>query len=374
VYNTDTTRSAGGILRGNALKKHVYAGRQPEKQWLHMHQNQGEITGEWDMKDKWWIFLVIGVVILVGAVAFVSGLIGHRMGRAEAQAQQDMGSALDSETQERIESALENMGSEIESALDDAGSDLESALSDANEEISSALSDAASNLTSEESGETAGKTLTAEADLADLLVAEIEINWAVGHITILPGDHVSLKEYSSDTVEEQDQIEYYANGATLYINEYKDPNAFSGGFNYKQHAEKDLVLTLPADLHELRLNIVAADVTAEEGLTVDRIKLNGVSSVITMKDLHVRCFDIDVVDAAITLTYAAVPEEIDLDSVGGTFLITLPEGTGFTAEISSIGGELTTVQGTGSGNANLVIGDGSVEIEIDTVSGKVTIQ
>ncbi len=323
------------------------------------------------MKEKWWIFLVIGVVVLLGVVAYVSVSLGRQMGRAEARLESEINEGLDSETQQRIENALENMGSEIESALGGAGSEIESALSDAGEDLSNAFPDTNSDWNADTAeGES---TLTAEADFAGTSITNVEVNWVVGNITILAGDHVSLKEYSAETVADQDRIEYTLNGTALVINEYPSTDMFSLGSANSDRVKKDLVLTLPAGLSELRLNIVVGNVTTEEGISAGKIELNGVSSQISLANLEVKEFEINVVDAAITLDYAAAPEEIDVESVGGSVSITLPEGTGFTAEIESVSGKLTTPEGTVRGNGILTSGNGAVSIEIQTVSGEVEV-
>ena len=323
------------------------------------------------MKEKWWIFLVIGVVVLLGVVAYVSVSLGRQMGRAEARLESEINEGLDSETQQRIENALENMGSEIESALGGAGSEIESALSDAGEDLSNAFPDTNSDWNADTAeGES---TLTAEADFADASITTVEVNWVVGNITILAGDHVSLKEYSAETVADQDRIEYTLNGTALVINEYPSTDMFSLGSANSDRVKKDLVLTLPAGLSELRLNIVVGNVTTEEGISAGKIELNGVSSQISMANLEVKEFEINVVDAAIALDYAAAPEEIDVESVGGSVSITLPEGAGYTAEIESVSGKLTTPDGTVRGNGILTSGNGAVSIEIQTVSGEVEV-
>ncbi|MBR3404735.1 MAG: DUF4097 family beta strand repeat protein [Firmicutes bacterium] len=323
------------------------------------------------MKDKWWIFLVIGVVVLLGVVAYVSVSLGRQMGRAEARLESEINEGLDSETQQRIESALENMGSEIESALGGAGSEIESALNDAGEDLSNAFPDTNSDWNTDTAeGES---TLTAETDFADASITNVEVNWVVGNITILAGDHVSLKEYSAETVADQDRIEYTLNGTALVINEYPSTDMFSFGSANSDRVKKDLVLTLPGGLSELRLNIVVGNVTTEEGISAGKIELNGVSSQISLANLEVKEFEINVVDAAITLDYAAAPEEIDVESVGGSVSITLPEGSGFTADIESVSGKLTTPEGTARGNGILTSGNGAVNIEIQTVSGEVEV-
>ena len=323
------------------------------------------------MKEKWWIFLVIGVVVLLGVVAYVSVSLGRQMGRAEARLESEINEGLDSETQQRIENALENMGSEIESALGGAGSEIESALSDAGEDLSNAFPDTNSDWNADTAeGES---TLTAEADFADASITTVEVNWVVGNITILAGDHVSLKEYSAETVADQDRIEYTLNGTALVINEYPSTDMFSLGSANSDRVKKDLVLTLPAGLSELRLNIVVGNVTTEEGISAGKIELNGVSSQISLANLEVKEFEINVVDAAIALDYAAAPEEIDVESVGGSVSITLPEGAGYTAEIESVSGKLTTPDGTVRGNGILTSGNGAVSIEIQTVSGEVEV-
>lgn len=340
------------------------------------------------MKNKWWIFLVVGVVILVGLVAWIAASIGRNIGRAEALAEKRFEEEFGSEVPEELIEALDGMGEEIESALTGASDDIESALTSASEEIESALSGANEELDSalsganeeldsalsdanEESGE---KALTAEADFAGQTITEVQVDWVVGDVTIVPGDHVSLKEYSASEVEGRNEISYSVTGTVLVIREYKEADVISFGADNSYRPSKDLVLTLPAGLQKLTMDIVAADVTAADSLAIDTIKINGVSSEITFGSLTAREVDLDVVEAEIALTFAQAPELIELDSVGGTLTITLPEGTGYRVDMDSLGGELVTSSGSSRGNVNTTVGDGKVEIDIETMSSKIVIQ
>ena len=307
------------------------------------------------MKNKWWIFLVVGVVVLVGLVAWIASSIGRNIGRAEALAEKRFEEEFGSEVPEEVIEALDGMGKEIESALTGAGDDIESALSGVDEEIDNALSEANEGL-----GE---KTQTAELDFAGQTITEVQVDWVVGDITIVPGDHVSLKEYSASEVEGRNEIGYSITGTVLVIREYKEADVVSFGADNSNRPSKDLVLTLPAGLQKLTMDIVAADVTAADSLAIEVVKINGVSSEITFDSLTAREVDLDVVEAEIALTFAAAPDLIELDSVGGTLTITLPEGTGYRVDMDSLGGEVVTSSGSSRGNVETTVGDGKVEID-----------
>ena len=329
------------------------------------------------MKNKWWIFLVVGVVVLVGLVAWIASSIGRNIGRAEALAEKRFEEEFGSEVPEEVIEALDGMGKEIESALTGAGEDIESALTGASEEIESALSGAdeeIDNALSEANEGLGEKTQTAELDFAGQTITEVQVDWVVGDITIVPGDHVSLKEYSASEVEGRNEIGYSITGTVLVIREYKEADVVSFGADTSNRPSKDLVLTLPAGLQKLTMDIVAADVTATDSLAIDVVKINGVSSEIIFDNLTAREVDLDVVEAEIALTFAAAPDLIELDSVGGTLTITLPEGTGYRVDMDSLGGEVVTSSGSSRGNVETTVGDGKVEIDIETMSSKIVIQ
>ena len=329
------------------------------------------------MKNKWWIFLVVGVVVLVGLVAWIASSIGRNIGRAEALAEKRFEEEFGSEVPEEVIEALDGMGKEIESALTGAGEDIESALTGASEEIESALSGAdeeIDNALSEANEGLGEKTQTAELDFAGQTITEVQVDWVVGDITIVPGDHVSLKEYSASEVEGRNEIGYSITGTVLVIREYKEADVVSFGADNSNRPSKDLVLTLPAGLQKLTMDIVAADVTATDSLAIDVVKINGVSSEIIFDNLTAREVDLDVVEAEIALTFAAAPDLIELDSVGGTLTITLPEGTGYRVDMDSLGGEVVTSSGSSRGNVETTVGDGKVEIDIETMSSKIVIQ
>ncbi len=329
------------------------------------------------MKNKWWIFLVVGVVVLVGLVAWIASSIGRNIGRAEALAEKRFEEEFGSEVPEEVIEALDGMGKEIESALTGAGDDIESALTGASEEIESALSgvdEEIDNALSEANEGLGEKTQTAELDFAGQTITEVQVDWVVGDITIVPGDHVSLKEYSASEVEGRNEIGYSITGTVLVIREYKEADVVSFGADNSNRPSKDLVLTLPAGLQKLTMDIVAADVTAADSLAIDVVKINGVSSEIIFDSLSAREVDLDVVEAEIALTFAAAPDLIELDSVGGTLTITLPEGTGYRVDMDSLGGEVVTSSGSSRGNVETTVGDGKVEIDIETMSSKIVIQ
>lgn len=109
-------------------------------------------------------------------------------------------------------------------------------------------------------------------------------------------------------------------------------------------------------------------------LASEKVKLNTVSGNITVEG-ELGEVDAESVSGEITIHSESKPSEIDVNTVSGDVVITMPEDTGFNAKLSTVSGDLNcNFPVTTSKKNNITHGDGACDIDIDTVSGDLSIR
>lgn len=233
-----------------------------------------------------------------------------------------------------------------------------------------------------------------DAPLADRIlfdpkqVRNLEIDWAAGSVTIAPSndDRITISETTVDTPEEA--LAYTLHGDTLRIRYYEKKT--NPSFNLKR--SKDLTILVPRDfaLNGLSIDTASADLSVTD-MTIGQAEVDGASgrcrfencqlgslSVDTVSgDVFVSGtateLDVDSVSAAINAQLTNVPSEISADTVSGSLELTLPENTGFIMELETLSGNFRSDFDTTKNGSVYRSGDGRCEIEVDSVSGGVTI-
>ena len=75
------------------------------------------------------------------------------------------------------------------------------------------------------------------------------------------------------------------------------------------------------------------------------------------------------------LQFDRTPENVDAESVSGNVNIALPEGTGFKAEMDSVSGSVNSAFSVDrKGDDRYVYGDESCSIDVNTVSGNLSLR
>ena len=82
----------------------------------------------------------------------------------------------------------------------------------------------------------------------------------------------------------------------------------------------------------------------------------------------------DAVSADITLELTNVPNTLDLDGVSGGLDVTLPAEAGFTVTMETLSGDFESDFDTTQRNGSYVSGNGRCRIDVDGMSGDVTIR
>ncbi len=220
-------------------------------------------------------------------------------------------------------------------------------------------------------------------------VRNLEIDWAAGSVTIAPSNvgRITISETPVDKPEEA--LAYTLHGDTLRIRYYEKKT--NPSFNHRH--SKDLTILVPQDfvLNALSVDTASADLSVTD-MSIGEADVDGASgrcrfencqlgslSVDTVSgDVFVSGtateLDLDCVSSSIQAQLTNVPNEISSDTTSGSLELTLPKDAGFTLELETISGNFRSDFDTTKNGSIYRCGDGRCEIEVDSVSGGVTIR
>ena len=107
--------------------------------------------------------------------------------------------------------------------------------------------------------------------------------------------------------------------------------------------------------------------------TVEKLDLDTASG-----DVHfsgsLQQLDCDAVSADILLKLDNVPGSIELDTVSGDLDVTLPADAGFTVTLDAMSSEFQSDFDTTMRNDSYIGGNGRCRIDVDAMSGEVTVR
>lgn len=236
-------------------------------------------------------------------------------------------------------------------------------------------------------GSIEGGTVASMGEVSPENVKNIEINWTSGSVTIQRADVDTISFAEDPGLDENQKMLWKLQGDTLVINNsrYRVVIGIS--------KSKDLVVTVPMDwnCNDLEINCVSADTTLNS-ITANDVTINAVSGLCdftgncTIDKLTVETVDGDItysgtlnklncegVSADFRGTFIAVPHSIELSTVDGNIDLILPADAGFTAELDTISGKFTSNFDTVVSGSRYSCGNGACSIEVDGVSGNITI-
>lgn len=232
-------------------------------------------------------------------------------------------------------------------------------------------------------------TTSSTGSVAASEIREIEIQWISGNVTIQPGDTDTITFTETDGLSDENQMVWKQSRDKLIIQFSKVKFSFGLTVDYS----KNLVVTVPRDwvCNDLQIDSVSANVSVSD-LNVKEMELESVSGEIfitncTVTDLSAETasgnlefqgalteLSFDSISAGCTAVFTNTPKQIELETVSGNLTLALPETTGFTASIDSLSGGITTDFATTVSKNRHTYGDGSCKIEVETVSGDITIR
>lgn len=221
-------------------------------------------------------------------------------------------------------------------------------------------------------------------------IQNIEIHWISGSVSVTRSQDSEIWLSENEGLQDEDQLRYLVSGNTLKI-QFCAPRFGV----YNMTAQKDLEVRLPesllARLGELKVESVSSagqlvgisgrscrieNVSGSWNLTdctFDHMDLDTVSGGAKLTACSVSTLDMDTVSGSLTAELTDAPKSVDLDTVSADLELTLPAGTGFCAEMDSVSGEVESDAPMTKKGDVYFCGDGAVEIDMDSVSGDVTI-
>lgn len=235
--------------------------------------------------------------------------------------------------------------------------------------------------------------LTSQGAVKASDVENLEIEWVAGSIVIQPDentDQITISE--TDPGNDKDRMVFKLDGSTLAIQFCKESIDFPS-FGINTNISKDLLITVPADWNCSTLDIEAAsaDVRAND-LTIREVKFEGASgefsfSNCTVDDIDVNTvsgnvdfvgtlnhFDCEAVSSDCYVEVSNIPESICVEGVSGNLELYLPDDCGFTAGINTVSGKVTYDFDTKFDGKHHVYGTGDCEIDLECMSGDVSIR
>lgn len=223
-------------------------------------------------------------------------------------------------------------------------------------------------------------------------IRSLNIQWAAGTITIQTDPNADSIQITENTRENNKyQTVYKRSGDRLTIQFSKDTIA-EFGFSIGDNLEKDLTVLVPENWQCEELEIDAASANLKiQNLTILDVEFDGASGVCDFQNCNIGSLDIDTAsgdihftgslnkldfDAASASFYGKLtntPYSIDMDSMSGDLELTLPEDTGFTVSLDGLSTSFSSEFEASTYNKKHIYGDGRCQINVDAMSGDVTI-
>lgn len=243
-----------------------------------------------------------------------------------------------------------------------------------------------------DSGNSDVSTIGSSGQVSADEIRDIEIEWAAGSITMVPGDTDQITFHEEGDIRENEQMVWRQSGDKLIL-QYSAKKKIWGIFLGSLNSTKDLTITVPRywNCGELHIDAASADIDATE-FTADIAELDTASGQCDFIDCHfgeldvdtasgevfyrgsLNTLDCDAASASITAVLNNVPQRIDVDTASGDVDLTLPENADFSAELDTVSGSFVTDFNTTHQGARHISGTGTCQIDMDSASGDLTIR
>lgn len=218
-------------------------------------------------------------------------------------------------------------------------------------------------------------------------IREIEIDWVSGEIQIIPTgiDHIKVNEAAAHANTEA--MLCRKDGDTLKISFCKGELASLKGIG-----PKDLTIQVPKGWACRKLEIDAASPKIRvQGLTADEVDLDTVGGESRFDSCTLGKLDADTASGNLYFTGTLenleydsasgsveaeldnVPSKITMDTASGSLSLKLPKGAGFAVALDSLSGKLDSDFPTTLDGGRYLCGDGACKIEMESMSGGVTV-
>lgn len=224
-------------------------------------------------------------------------------------------------------------------------------------------------------------------------VREISIEWVCGTIRVEPADVEVITISESFYSDNAKAMRWNCREGELDIVFCESSFRRGLGITIDADSKKDLTILVPRDwvCEELELDTAMVDLSIHD-LTIYEMDIDSASGTYTFDNCTVNSLDVDAAScdvefrgSLLELDYDAasvsfkgiftnVPQYINVDTASADLELTLPENAGFTVTMDAMSSDFTSDFETVTRNGSHICGDGSCRIDVDTMSGDVTIR
>ena len=222
-------------------------------------------------------------------------------------------------------------------------------------------------------------------------IREIKIDWISGSVTVEPGDVQEITFLESGNGTDKYEMVWKQSGDELVIQYSKDSSIAGFGLHFGD-GSKDLTVTVPRGwvCDSLELDTASTDLTVHD-MIIREMEIDSASGTAKFENCTVSSLDVDTASGDVTfsgslneLDFEAasasftgvlenVPNLIKMDSMSGGLTLTLPEDAGFTVSLDAMSSDFSSDFPTVKKNKSYVCGDGHCKIDVDAMSGDVSI-
>ncbi len=225
-------------------------------------------------------------------------------------------------------------------------------------------------------------------------ISGLDISWVSGRVTVevWEKNYIDIRESGRDDELSRNAVHSKIEDGKLIIKFSEEQKR--GLFFFGSQETKNLTVKIPESelLKHLEINSISSDIELY-GLDGFNFDIENVSGDITAKDCFFgsieaeavsgdlelsggcRSLEVSMVSGKVTLALQSVPEEISVETVSGSIEVSLPEDiSGFTLSADTVSGSTNISYPTETKNGNYVFGDGSTRIEVEAVSGSITVK
>ena len=224
-------------------------------------------------------------------------------------------------------------------------------------------------------------------------IREIEIEWAAGSIVIQPADTDEISFREEDIGGSGKPMHWKIQRDSILI-QYAEDGTFPIKFGTDwKNENKNLIIEVPVTWQFDSLKVAAAVASLEvKDLNIREMEIDGASGSCVFDNCTVEKLDLDTAsgnvyfagslqqmdcDAAsadILLELSNVPGRLDMDTASGDLDVVLPADAGFTVTLDSLSGDFESDFDTTMRGGSYVAGNGRCRIDVDAMSGDVTIR
>ena len=222
-------------------------------------------------------------------------------------------------------------------------------------------------------------------------IREIKIEWISGSVTVEPGDVQEITFLESGNGTDKYEMVWKQSGDELVIQYSKDSSIAGFGLHFGD-GSKDLTVTVPRGwvCDSLELDTASTDLTVRD-MIIREMEIDSASGTAKFENCTVSSLDVDTASGDVTfsgslneLDFEAasasftgvlenVPNMIKMDSMSGDLTLTLPEDAGFTVSLDAMSSDFSSDFPIVKKNKSYVCGDGHCKIDVDAMSGDVSI-